>query len=59
MGRKIKNAKSGVAVKINPENSRKIVKVIEKTHRTFVSEVNVAVEEYADAKIIKYRDDGR
>ena len=59
MPNKVKNLKTGVMVKINPSNSKKIVKLTGKTHRTFASEVNVAVEEYADAKIVKYRDDGR
>ena len=59
MARKITNAKKGVTVKIEGKNALKVLKVIDRTHRTFASEVNVAVEEYADAKIIKYRDDGR
>lgn len=59
MARKITDPKKGVAVRITPDNSKKVIKVIEKTHRTFASEVNVAVEEYADKKIHEYKDDGR
>lgn len=59
MARKISNAKKGVSVKIEGKNAVKVCKVIEKTHRTFASEVNVAVEEYTDKKIVKYKDDGR
>ncbi len=59
MGRPITDAKKGVAVKINPANAKKIIKITRKTHRTFASEVNVGVEEYADKKIRHYRDDGR
>ncbi len=58
MPRKIKDVKEGVAVKINATNSKKIVKITDKTHRTFATEVNLAVEEY-DPKIHKYRDDGK
>jgi hypothetical protein len=59
MPNKVKNLKTGVMVKINPSNSKKIVRIIDKTHRTFASEVNVAVEEYIDDKIRRYKDDGR
>ena len=59
MARPIKNAESGVAVKINPKNSKKILKITSKTHRTFATEVNLGVEEYADKKIRYYKDDGR
>ena len=59
MARPIKNAESGVAVKINPKNSKKILKITSKTHRTFATEVNLGVEEYADAKIAKFKDNGR
>ncbi len=58
MARPVKNVKFGVAVKINPKNSKKIVKITDKTRRTFATEVNMAVEDY-DPKVIKYRDDGR
>ncbi len=58
MARPIKNAKSGVAVKINPKNSKKVIRITDKTHRTFATEVNLAVEEY-DPKVIKYKDDGK
>ncbi len=59
MGRQITDAAKGVAVKINPANAKKIIKITRKTHRTFASEVNVGVEEYADAKIARYRDNGK
>lgn len=59
VARKITNAKKGVSVKIEGRNAVKILKVIDKTHRTFASEVNVGIEEYADEKIRKYKDDGR
>ena len=59
MARKIKNPKVGVAVKINPCNARKVIKIIKKTHRTFATEVNVGVEEYADSKLAYRKDDGR
>ncbi len=58
MARPIKDTKKGVAVKINASNSKKIVRITDKTHRTFATEVNLAVEEY-DPKVIKYRDDGK
>ncbi len=58
MARPVKNVKFGVAVKINPKNSKKIVKITDKTRRTFATEVNLAVEEY-DPKVVKYVDDGR
>ncbi len=53
------NPKKGVGVKISGKNSVKVLKVIDKTHRTFASEVNMAVEETMDAKIVKFKDDGR
>jgi len=59
MAKPIKNPKKGVAVKINPQNSKKILKITDKTHRTFATEVNLGVEEYADKKIREYKDDGR
>ncbi len=59
MPQKVKNVKTGVAVKINPSNSAKIIKITSKTHRTFATEVNLGVEEYADKKIRHYKDDGR
>ncbi len=46
-------------VRIWPETATKLIEIIKKTHRTFASEVNVGVEEYADKKIRYYRDDGR
>jgi hypothetical protein len=59
MSRPIKDPKHGVAVKILPCNARKVIQVIKKTKRSFASEVNVAVEEQMDAKIVKFKDDGR
>lgn len=59
MARKITNAKKGVSVKIEGKNALKILKITDKTHRTFASEVNVGIEEYADDKIRRYKDDGR
>lgn len=59
MARKITNPKEGVSVKIEGKNALKVIKVIGKTHRTFASEVNVAVEEKMDERIAKYKDDGR
>ena len=59
MARPIKNKRSGVTVKIRHDTAKKVIEVIDKTHRSFSSEVNMAVEEYADAKIVKFRDDGR
>lgn len=53
------NPRKGVGVKITGENAVKVMKVIEKTRRTFSTEVNIAVEEYADKKIVEYKDDGR
>ncbi len=58
MARPVKNVKFGVAVKINPKNSKKIVKITDKTRRTFATEVNIAVEVY-HPKVVKYRDNGR
>ena len=45
MGRPIKNL-GGVTVKITEPNSRKLIKIIRKTKRTFAVETNIAVEEY-------------
>lgn len=61
MARKITNAKKGVSVKIEGRNAVKVLKVIEKTHRTFASEVNVGVEEYCDRHEVlnNKRDNGR
>jgi len=59
MARKITNAKKGVSVKIEGKNAVKVLKVIDKTHRTFASEVNVAVEHVMDKRIEEYKDDGR
>lgn len=59
MARKITDAKKGVSVKIEGKNAVKVLKITEKTHRTFASEVNVGIEEYADKKIHQYKDDGR
>lgn len=59
MPRKLKNLATGIMVMINSANSRKIVKLIKKTRRTFATEVNVGVEEYADKKIAEYRDNGK
>jgi hypothetical protein len=52
------NPKKGVGVKISGKNSEKVIKIIKKTHRTFATEVNIAVEEY-DPKVIRYVDNGR
>ncbi len=53
------NPKKGVGVKISGKNAVKVLKVIDKTHRTFATEVNIAVEETMDAKIVKFRDNGK
>ena len=58
VAQKIKDAKKGVAVKISGRNAQKVLKVIDKTRRTFASEVNIGVEEYTDKKIAEYKDDG-
>lgn len=58
MAQKIKDAKKGVAVKIIGRNAQKVLKVIDKTRRTFASEVNIGIEEYADRKIAEYKDNG-
>ncbi len=52
------NPKKGVGVKITGKNAVKIIKITDKTRRTFATEVNIAVEDY-DPKIHKYRDDGK
>ncbi len=52
------NPKKGVGVKISGKNSLKIIKITDKTHRTFATEVNLAVEEY-DPKVVYRRDNGR
>ena len=59
MARKITNPKEGVSVKIEGKNAVKVLKVIGKTHRTFASEVNVAVEKEMDEAIHKFKDDGK
>jgi len=53
------NPKKGVGVKISGKNAVKIIKITNKTHRTFATEVNIGVEEYADKKLAYRRDDGR
>lgn len=58
MSRPIKNVKAGVAVKISPCNAGKVAQIIKRTKRTFASEVNMAVEEYADKKIVQFKDNG-
>ena len=59
MARPIKNKKRGVTVKINHDTSEKVIQVIDITKRSFSAEVNVAVEEYADEKLIQYKDNGK
>ena len=59
VAQKIKDAKKGVAVKISGRNAQKMLKVIDKPRRTFASEVNIGIEEYADKKIHEFKDDGR
>ncbi len=58
MAAKMTNPKKGVGVKISGKNSVKIIKITDKTHRTFATEVNLAVEEY-DPKVVYRKDDGR
>ncbi len=53
------NPKKGVGVRISGKNAEKIIKITKKTNRTFATEVNIGVEEYADKKIRHYKDDGR
>ena len=53
------NPKKGVGVKIEGKTAVKVMKVIEKTRRTFSTEVNIAVEEKMDEQIARYKDDGR
>ncbi len=53
------NPSKGVGVRITGKNAKKIIKITKKTHRTFASEVNVGVEEYADKKLAYRRDDGK
>lgn len=55
----IKDVNKGVIVKINPPNSRKIKRIIEATKRSFSAEVNMGVEQYADKKIVQFKDNGR
>lgn len=50
-----KSKKAVHLVRITPENSQKVLQVIDKTHRTFATEVNVAVEEQMDERIRKLR----
>lgn len=59
MPQKIRNVNHGVTVRITPPNSRKIKHITDKTHRTFSTEVNLAVEEYASNKIVKFTDNGK
>ncbi len=46
VAQRIKDAKKGVMVKISPSNSKKIVRITEKSRRTFSTEVNFVIEEY-------------
>jgi predicted nucleic-acid-binding Zn-ribbon protein len=59
VGRKMTNPKKGVSVRITGQNATKVLKITDKTHRTFACEVNIAVQEYADDKIVKFRDNGK
>ena len=59
MANKMTDPKKGVGVKITGKNAEKIIKIIKKTHRTFATEVNLGVEEYADHKIVQYKDNGK
>lgn len=59
MPRKITNPKDGVSVKVSGKNAVKVLRVIEKTRRTFSNEVNIAVEEKMDERIHQFKDDGR
>lgn len=45
------NPKKGVGVKITGENAIKVMKVIEKTRRTFTTEVNIAVENHTNQQL--------
>lgn len=53
------NPSKGVGVKISGKNAVKVLEVIDKTRRTFTTEVNIAVEEKMDEAIHKFKDDGR
>jgi hypothetical protein len=55
MPRKIVN--KSVQVEINPANTRKIIRAIKKTHRSFAAEVNMAVEQYKP--MVRYVDNGK
>ena len=44
----MKDPKNGVGVLINGKTAIKLIQIIKKTRRTFTTEVNIAVEEYAD-----------
>ncbi len=61
MAQQIKNVKNGVAVKINPYNAVRIVKICAKTLRTFATEINLAVSEYVrkHETLNNPRDNGR
>ncbi len=59
MAQRIKDAKKGVMVRVSPGNSKKIIKIIEQTRRTFSSEVNFGIEHYADKRIAEYKDNGK
>jgi hypothetical protein len=52
------NPKKGVGVRISGKNAVKIIKITDKTHRTFATEVNIAVEEY-DPKVVRFKDNGK
>lgn len=59
VARQITNPRKGVSVKIDGKNAQKIIKITKKTHRTFATEVNIGVEEYADQKLAYRKDDGK
>jgi low affinity Fe/Cu permease len=57
----IKNKKRGVTVKINHDTSEKVIRIIDRTKRSFSAEVNVAIAEYCDRHEVlnNKRDNGR
>ena len=59
MAQKIKNPKDGVAVKISGRNALKVLRVTDKTRRTFASEVNIGIEDYTDRKIAEFKGNGK
>jgi len=58
MARKIANLNKGVRVRIAPDNSRAIARIIIRTGRSFAKEIDFALRDYIAAQSIPQTGDG-